>query len=157
MSSGVFLCTSSTPSMKPIEICGTFIKLRQFFRLLTFCTLLFFILFYNMNTLLMVIWLHFFGDFICQSDSMAQNKSKSNKWLGIHVSTYMIPFCLVFGWRYALINGLAHFIVDWNTSRVTSRLWQEKRVHDFFVVIGLDQALHMSMLLWTAHTMLHAF
>jgi hypothetical protein len=28
------------------------------------------------------------------------------------------------------------------TSRITSRLWQEEREHDFFVVVGFDQLIH---------------
>jgi hypothetical protein len=66
----------------------------------------------------------------------------------LHVTLYAIPF-LWFGWLFALVNGMAHFITDWITSRVTSKLWQEKEVHWFFVVIGLDQAIHLSTLVLT--------
>jgi hypothetical protein len=110
-----------------------------------------------MNVILKLLVLHWFSDFVLQTDQMAVNKSKSNYWLGYHVLVYMIPFSLIFGWRYALLNGAIHFIVDWNTSRVTSRLWTEKKVHYFFVVIGADQMLHAMTLLWTAHWMFHSF
>jgi hypothetical protein len=95
-----------------------------------------------------VVWLHFLGDFILQSDKMAQNKSKSIKWLSAHVCVYTIPLLLL-GWKFALINGLAHWVVDFFTSKATTKLWEKKEVHYFFVVVGADQALHLTILLLT--------
>lgn len=101
-----------------------------------------------MGLILLVIWLHFLGDFILQSDKMAQTKSKSIKWLSIHIFVYTLPL-LVLGWKYAVINGLAHWVTDFFTSRATSYLWAKKEVHWFFVIIGADQAIHLSILLLT--------
>lgn len=101
-----------------------------------------------MSNLILIIWLHFFSDFILQTDKMAINKSSSWKWLTIHVSVYSLPF-LYFGWRYALINGFAHFITDALSSRATTYLWKKEKRHWFFVVIGLDQAVHMTTLFLT--------
>lgn len=98
---------------------------------------------------LALIWLHVISDFILQSDKMATSKSKSNKWLTIHVSVYSILFLIFFGPLYAAVNFIAHWFTDWVSSRITSRLWAEKKVHWFFVVIGIDQAIHASCLLLT--------
>lgn len=98
--------------------------------------------------ILILIWVHFLADFVLQTDQMAKNKSKSNKWLGIHVVLYSLPFS-VFGLTFALVNSVAHFITDYITSRITSKLWSKQQVHWFFVVIGFDQAVHVTTLILT--------
>ena len=98
--------------------------------------------------ILIIVWIHFVADFIFQTDTMAINKSKSNKWLGIHAFTYCIPF-VIFGWQYAAINGIAHFTVDYMTSRGTSKLWNANERHWFFALIGFDQAVHVTCLIVT--------
>lgn len=100
------------------------------------------------TNILIVIWLHFFSDFILQWDYMSRQKSKSSAWLGLHILIYSIPM-LWFGWKFALVNGLAHFVTDWFSSRATSKLYSMGQIHWFFVVIGLDQAIHLTTLIWT--------
>lgn len=98
--------------------------------------------------ILVIVWVHTIADFALQSDRMAINKSSSNRWLVLHVGIYAA--CLVpFGWQFALVNFAAHFVTDWVTSRITSKLWKAGERHWFFVVIGIDQALHFSALFLT--------
>ena len=97
---------------------------------------------------IILVWVHFVADFLLQNDKMAVNKSKSNKWLGIHAGIYTIPF-FWWGWKFALVNGAAHFVVDFVTSRGTTWLWQKNERHWFFSLIGLDQAIHITTLLVT--------
>lgn len=101
-----------------------------------------------MIDILVIIWLHFFGDFILQSDRLAINKSKNNLILLEHVTLYSLPF-LYFGIEYAIINAALHFVIDWCTSRTTSYFWQRDLRHWFFVTIGFDQALHLTCLITT--------
>src|SRR5262245_3555308 len=102
---------------------------------------------------------HFIGDFVFQRNVWAVNKSKSNVALTKHVTVYtatLIAFSLILGWKigiaFGLANGLMHWCTDYVTSRITSRLWKAGQVHNFFVVIGLDQLIHyltmIGILIW---------
>ena len=101
-----------------------------------------------MGIILCVIWAHFVADFVCQTSWMALNKSKQALPLLVHVSVYsalLIPF----GLKYAAMNGAAHLATDFVTSRITSRLWAAQNFRWFFLIIGLDQAIHMTCLIVT--------
>ena len=84
---------------------------------------------------------------------MGNNKSKSNYYLSLHVGVYslglfFLSFVLfpgdtwAYGFIWAVINGVAHFLTDYVTSRATSALYKEERYQDFFNVIGIDQMIH---------------
>lgn len=97
---------------------------------------------------------HWLGDFVFQSDWMATNKSKKLDALIVHslVYTYTLllglNLCLygMYSIRvlslFALYNGMCHFVVDYVTSRINTKLWCAKMVHYFFVSVGFDQLLH---------------
>lgn len=98
--------------------------------------------------ILMIVWTHFIADFILQSTWMSNNKWESLKALGLHSFVYTIPF-LYFGWLFALFNGVFHFLIDGCTSKITHELYNQKAYHWFFVVIGFDQVIHMTILFFS--------
>lgn len=102
----------------------------------------------ELQIILSIIWLHFIADFILQSNYMALNKSKSVMALSYHCIVYSVPF-LVFGPEYALLAGVFHFPIDFITSKITAKLYEQQRIGLFFKVIGLDQAIHMTVLVLT--------
>lgn len=101
---------------------------------------------------------HWAGDFFFQSHWMAVNKSKSNRALSAHVVVYTICLgivCLgIFKnpadlYLWMLINMCLHFVTDYFTSRVTSKLFAKNDWHNFFVVVGVDQLIHYFTLIST--------
>lgn len=96
--------------------------------------------------ILVLIWLHFVGDFLLQNDKIAKLKSSSLKWLAIHSYLYAVPF-LFFGLKIAAVIGSMHGVVDFATSKLTKKYAQNESKRMFFTVIGFDQALHLSMLI----------
>jgi len=105
-----------------------------------------------------LLFLHFLADFVCQSNWMAINKSKSDFALSVHVITY--TSVLAFGLLlvsftnnmsiYLMFNAFCHFITDFFTSRLNSKLWAKENKHWFFVGIGFDQFIHAATLISSA-------
>ena len=114
-----------------------------------------------MTIILVLFIVHFLADFVFQSSKMATGKSKSLKWLSIHVGVYGLvslisfftlsifynSYLLAFYWWG--LNVVLHFIVDFFTSKITSRFWEQKNMRFFFVMIGFDQLIHNLCLLST--------
>jgi hypothetical protein len=102
-----------------------------------------------------VLLLHFIFDFCLQKHEWAQNKSSDNQALAEHVFIYSVLWAPVFGLKFAAITAIAHFLTDWNTSRINKYVWQavERKepdaVHMFFVSVGFDQFLHCAQLFAT--------
>lgn len=56
--------------------------------------------------------LHLMGDYVTQSDWMAQNKTKNSLAALCHATIYSLPFLLIgSAWAY-LIIWLTHFLID---------------------------------------------
>lgn len=117
---------------------------------------------------------HFFADFVTQTHWQAVNKCKDNEALTQHVFTYslcwVVPMTCLFymgpynlygaialGISFSFISFVAHWITDYYTSRLNSKLWakeavkslEDRRPHNFFVAIGFDQLLHLIQLFAT--------
>jgi len=117
------------------------------------------------NLFLIILFLllgHWYADFILQTKNQKANKSISNKHLFYHslsygFSIFILVFILdlfdLFGAQYeytiylfALIQFISHFVIDYCTSRMTKKLWTQKDINTFFIVIGFDQFLHYVIL-----------
>lgn len=107
---------------------------------------------------LWILVCHWVADFVCQTDWQAKNKSSDNWALSKHVLSYTAVLFIgsgmgmavadpagVYYWPWlgwVAFNAGAHWVTDYFTSRLNSRLWKEQRVHDFFVGVGFDQLVH---------------
>lgn len=104
-----------------------------------------------------VMLFHLIADFVCQSHEMATKKSTSLKWLLIHIGAYTsVLFVLmwpVIGLQAALsfcaLNGLFHLITDFFTSKGTKYFFEKRDYHNGFLIVGIDQFIHVSLLLLT--------
>lgn len=79
-----------------------------------------------MNSLFVILFVHWFADFICQSRKMGLNKGKSIKWLSFHVFVYTMVTgfgWLVFSPELVEIKWLliVTFITHWLTDLITSK------------------------------------
>jgi hypothetical protein len=121
----------------------------------------------NLLIIIGVFFVHWFADFVLQTDWQAKNKSKDNKALLSHTLTYSsvwLGVSLVFGlvtmpWLsaiwfaiwFTLVTFVAHTITDYFTSRLNTKLWTKGDVHNFFVSVGFDQVLHYAQLYITLY------
>ena len=132
----------------------------------------------NLKVVLAIILIHWFADFVLQTDKQARGKSKNWNDLLSHTGTYSFVWLFIGGciylqqfrpynpehnkimniyWSYwiprgmlfVLITFIAHTITDYFTSRLNNKLWAKGDVHNFFVSIGFDQVLHYTQLLLT--------
>jgi len=104
----------------------------------------------SLQIILLILAIHFVGDFILQSHWMALNKSKNDNALGAHAVVY--GFFLLFmslNPQWAALNLVLHYFVDYFTSRINAKLWAAGKVHYFFVGVGADQLIHYACLFTT--------
>jgi len=127
----------------------------------------------TLTTIFSIIIIHWFADFVLQTDKQAKGKSKNWKDLLSHTLTYscvwLIPIIFLFpkNWTsnqyvinsilFVLITFVAHTITDYFTSRLNSKLWLKGDVHNFFVSIGFDQVLHYMQLFGTYYLLTQTF
>lgn len=99
-----------------------------------------------MVTYIALIWTHFVADFILQSDELAKNKSSSWSILLAHSTIYCAPFIWM-GYKFMVITLFSHFIIDAISSRISKYFNTKGQHHWFFVTIGADQAIHLTLLI----------
>lgn len=122
----------------------------------------------NYIEIISIILIHWFADFVLQTDKQAKGKSKNWHDLLCHTSNYTLIWIFVgilctnpvyrilgtenwwkYMWVFPIITFVCHTITDYFTSRLNSRLWEQGKVHDFFVSVGFDQVLHYAQLFGT--------
>jgi len=95
---------------------------------------------------------HYVGDFILQSREIATKKSSSILALSIHVAIYaatLLAFSFLVDFTFhqravfVIYNGLLHFIVDYISSRITTKAWNNGNMEKFWDTIGADQFAHI--------------
>lgn len=97
-----------------------------------------------------LLFIHWLADFVLQNDWMAQNKNKNLFALSTHVLIYYFILLIgTFNSLWAFFNCGLHFLIDFVTSKINAKLWQNKKIHWFFVSVGFDQFLHTAILLLT--------
>lgn len=102
----------------------------------------------ELTPIYIILVLHFLGDFYLQSNKIAENKYKCGKELFTHGIIYFFVFVLI-NPLYALINAIIHIIIDGITSNISKIMYEQGKIHEFFLVLGLDQLLHTLTLLIT--------
>lgn len=123
----------------------------------------------NIWIVLIILAIHWFADFVMQTDMQAKNKSTDNEYLLEHTLTYCSIWMIASSavvlasfyngnlnmqlilnlFFFTCITFVLHTITDYITSRINSKLWAEGKTHEFFVSIGFDQLLHFTQLLLT--------
>lgn len=102
-----------------------------------------------LETVILIVVLHFIGDYILQTYEMMMYKSKSNLWLLYHATVYSLSFVIFFGWQYALLNGSLHAATDFFSSRMNNKLENCKNPKWFYTSMAFDQMIHLIALFWT--------
>lgn len=117
----------------------------------------------NILIVLAILLAHWIADFIMQTNEQATGKSINNYLLTQHVGSYTAYMCASIGALqlmtgtfdllnlaiFSVITFSCHWITDYFTSRLNTKLWKKGDTHNFFVSIGFDQWLHTVQLLLT--------
>jgi len=113
----------------------------------------------NFWTILIIWSIHFIADFMLQTHEDATNKWHSLRHLWNHVSTYSIVTGIAWGftvgldWHWSIVSlsiGAAfatHFVTDYFTSKWSHHFFAKEDFHNGFVIVGLDQLIHLATLL----------
>jgi hypothetical protein len=87
-----------------------------------------------MITLLRIIFCHFIGDYVLQSEYIANTKGHNWYHLLVHCTLYIIPFAFVFGINYKLlIIFISHIIIDAGKARYKKINYATDQILHFIV------------------------
>ena len=115
-----------------------------------------------MVRIIILVLMHIIGDFILQGSKLSKRKILKLPALfehtGIYTATLIIlsPLFLSLTFLQSLIfsflNGVLHFVVDFVTCKVKKKYWEVDE-EKYFKTIGLDQTLHIIILIVTYLTL----
>jgi hypothetical protein len=111
----------------------------------------------SLGVLFTILIVHWFADFVCQTDWMAKNKSTNVDALCMHIGVYtmiwVVPAIVMLpvpaSALFILVTLITHFMIDGVTSKINTYLWKKGDSHNFFVSVGFDQLLHYTQLILT--------
>lgn len=115
-----------------------------------------------MAKIIILILIHIIGDFFLQGTKLSVNKSSKSLSLLQHVGIYTLTLIIlsplwlgltiVQGLVFSVINGLLHLLVDYITSKKKLKFWSNNE-NKYITFVGLDQVLHILILIITYLTM----
>jgi hypothetical protein len=105
----------------------------------------------------LLLFAHWVGDYVLQTNEMAYYKGRSLRWLTIHVAVYSIPIgaaaFILFRpgviLQFCDINFALHWATDFITSRLAYHYKETPRI--YYPIIGFDQFIHGACLILTAN------
>ena len=91
-----------------------------------------------MKILFLIIICHLMGDYVLQSDFIAQTKGENWYHLLVHCSLYVVPFYVIFGfdWKLLLLF-ITHIIIDPLKARWNKINYATDQVFHYVVAILL--------------------
>lgn len=119
----------------------------------------------QINILIGFLISHFISDFVLQPRDIAESKGFNIKSLIVHGGEYFVYFTVInmlillpfYGnvlvylrvIDFCAINTVAHLLIDFITSKLTSRYYKNGDNKMFFNIIGFDQLLHTSIIVYS--------
>jgi len=103
--------------------------------------------------IVILLFVHWIGDYVLQTNEMAANKANGVRWLSIHVAVYAVAlFCFALFFfevaaalYFVLANAALHWVTDFLTSRTATKYKNRPRI--YFPIIGLDQFIPAASLI----------
>lgn len=88
------------------------------------------------QTMFTLISCHIVGDYVLQSDFIANTKGTNWYHLFVHCILYIMPFAIVFGWRWqtALI-AVVHFPIDALKARYGKITYTQDQILHYFALL----------------------
>jgi hypothetical protein len=108
------------------------------------------------KNLVIIFVMHFVAGYFLQSRKISTLKREKTRYLFIHVGLYtlffivfsplILPLTFLQGLVFSLFNGILHLVIDYYTGRYKN-LYFEKDKFNFNLTVGVDYALHLSILM----------